>query len=72
MDGIKAFNPPDVGKDDHIVRRLGWAVVRQWDRLPEAARERIREQAVFVEDGIKTAQLNEQIQGFIRDHKGGD
>ena len=34
MDDANAFVPPDVGDDSHIIRRLGWAVVRQW-LLPE-------------------------------------
>jgi hypothetical protein len=49
INDIKAFMPPDVGVDEHVVRRLGWAVIRQWDRLPSALQERIQTQAVFVD-----------------------
>jgi hypothetical protein len=71
MAEIKAFAPPDVSSDDHIIRRLGWAVVRQWSHLPSDAKEIIREQAVFTEIGAPTTQLNEQIKAFIRKHGDG-
>jgi hypothetical protein len=67
---IKAFAPPDVGIAEHIIRRLGWAVVRQWSSLPDDVQERIREQAVFTEDKYATVQLNEQIKAFLRKHAG--
>ena len=47
MDGIHPIVPPDVGDELHIVRRLGWALLYQWDRVPDDLRERLIEQAVF-------------------------
>lgn len=65
-----AFKPPNVGADEHIITRLGWAVVRQWASLPGDARGLILEQAVFTEGKEPTVQLNEQIKLFIRKHSG--
>jgi translation initiation factor 2 alpha subunit (eIF-2alpha) len=71
MDDIKAFNPPDVGDDEHIIRRLGWALVRQWASLPDNLKAQIAQQAVFLYDKHATVQLNEQINAVIRKHAGG-
>jgi hypothetical protein len=70
MGDIKAFVPPHVGDDEHIIRRLGWAIVRQWASLPDDLKARITEQAVFTHDKYATVQLNEQINIFIRKHAG--
>ncbi|QBR71613.1 hypothetical protein CU048_10365 [Beijerinckiaceae bacterium] len=70
MDDIKAFNPPNVSDDEHIIRRLGWAVIRQWASLPDKLKAHIAEQAVFIDDKYKTVQLREQIAAFIRKHAG--
>jgi hypothetical protein len=67
---IKVFTPPNVDTDEHVIRRLGWAIVRQWSALPEAVRELIQKQAVFIEDKHVTVQLHEQIKAFIRRHSG--
>lgn len=67
---IQGFIPPEVGNDEHIIRRLGWAVIRQWANLPEDVKQRIREQAVFTEDRYQTSQLSEQINIFLRKHAG--
>ena len=68
MEPIKTFIPPDIGEDEHIVRRLGWAFLQQWSVIPGDVREQIRQQAVSVEDRHKTVQLNEQINAFIAKH----
>jgi hypothetical protein len=68
VDAFEPFIPPDIGGDAHIIRRLGWAVVRQWSALAKDVQERLREQAVFVQDDYHVARLNEQISGFIRKH----
>jgi hypothetical protein len=68
VEEIKGFMPPDIGDDDHIVRRMGWAAVRQWHKLPAEVQNRIRKQAVFVHDRYETVQLNEQIGIFIAKH----
>lgn len=59
-------------EDEHILRRLGTAVVVQWDSLPPAVQQLIRSQAVFMHDRYQTVQLNEQIGLFIDQHKGKD
>lgn len=43
------------------IRRLGKAVIVQWDSLPKDVQDqdRIREQAVFMHDSQETVQLNE-------------
>jgi hypothetical protein len=68
MDGIHAIVPPDVGDDLHIVRRLGWALLYQWDRVPDDLRERLIEQAVFTKDRKQTGQIKEQIEAFVGRH----
>jgi hypothetical protein len=68
MDAIQAITPPDVGAELHIIRRLGWALLYQWDRVPADLRERLIEQAVFTQDRYQTAQLNEQIAAFVHKH----
>ena len=65
MDGIHPIVPPDVGEDLHIVRRLGWALLYQWDRVPADLRERLIEQAVFTKERHQTAQIKEQIAAFV-------
>ena len=71
MDDIKSTVPIYDADDGHIVRRLGWAVVKQWQNLPEWARERIKQQAVFVHDSDVNVQLEQLIGAFIEKHKGG-
>jgi hypothetical protein len=68
MDGIHPIVPPDVGDELHIVRRLGWALLYQWDRIPDDLRERLIEQAVFTKDRHQTVQLKEQIAAFVGRH----
>ncbi len=68
MDGIHPIVPPDVGDELHIVRRLAWALLYQWDRVPEDLRERLIEQAVFTKDRHQTAQIKEQIAAFVHKH----
>ena len=56
--------------EEHIVRRLGAAVVSLWDTFPEESRERIVRTALHVRDKYDTVSLNEQIRMFIREHAG--
>ena len=67
---IKGVLPRNTEEEVHIVRRLGWAVVEQWAALPDDARARIVEQAVFVQDQYQTVQLKEQVEIFIRKYTG--
>ena len=55
--------------DEHILRRLGGAVVVQWANLPDDVRTLLVEQATFMLDRHQTVQLKQQIQAFIRDHQ---
>ena len=66
----KAFFPPDVGGDIHVIRRLGWAVIHLWDDLPKDVQSKILSQANFTEDSYQTISLNEQIRAFVRKHTG--
>ena len=68
MSDLKGFVPPDIGDDEHIIRRLGWAAVRLWPYLPEGLQERVRGLAVATHDRHETAQLNEQIDLFLKKH----
>jgi hypothetical protein len=59
--------PPEIEKEDeHIIRRLGWAVIRQWNNLPPAVQERIREQSFHTADrsGEAVVQLRQKIEIF--------
>jgi hypothetical protein len=47
---VKAFIPPNVGDQDHIIRRLGWAVVRNWSSLPAEVQADVYQQALYVQD----------------------
>ena len=55
--------------EEHILRRLGGAVVVLWDRLPDNARSKILAQATQMHDRHQTVQLGEQIEGFIERYK---
>jgi hypothetical protein len=46
----KAFIPPPIGDQDHIIRRLGWAVVRHWSSLPGDVQADVYQQALYVQD----------------------
>lgn len=55
--------------DDHIVRRLGKAVVAQWDALPGPVQDLILKQAVLMHDQQRVLQLRQKIKAFIRNWK---
>jgi hypothetical protein len=61
---VKSFIPPRIDDDEHIIRRLGWAVVRQWSKLPTSVQRQLQEQAGAVHDE-STVQLDQQINIFI-------
>lgn len=54
---------------EHIVRRLGKAVVVQWDALPKPVQDLILKQAVLMHDQQRVLQLRHKIKAFIRDWK---
>jgi hypothetical protein len=55
--------------DEHIVRRLGKAVVLQWDALPGPVQDLILKQAVLMHDQQRVLQLRQKIKAFIRKWK---
>jgi hypothetical protein len=69
---VKTFVPPNVASDDeHVVRRLAWALLKLWPSLSPDVQEQIRKQAIFTEDREPTVQLAQQIEIFINKHSGG-
>jgi hypothetical protein len=52
--------------DEHIVRRLGKAVVVQWDSLPADVQAHLLKQAVLMYDKQRTLQLRQKIKAFIQ------
>ena len=55
--------------DEHIVRRLGKAVVVQWDALPGSVQYLILKQAVLMHDQNRVLQLRHKIKAFIQNWK---
>jgi hypothetical protein len=52
--------------DEHLVRRLGSALVLQWDALPDELQDLIADQAVGVEDRADAPHSRENFETFIR------
>ena len=52
-------------EEEHILERLGRAVVAQWDELPEALQDRILKEAVRRDDRGRAATTERQIVAFI-------
>jgi hypothetical protein len=72
MDRVKPFFPPKIDPfDEHVVRRLAWALLKLWPDLPPNVQDQIRKQAIFTEDREPTVQLAQQIEMFIDKHSGG-
>jgi hypothetical protein len=63
---VKAFIPPPIGDQDHIIRRLGWAVVRHWSSLPGDVQADVYQQALSVQD--KNTVQFEELARFIEKH----
>jgi len=51
---------------EHFVRRLGSALVLQWDALPDSLQDLIIDQAAIVEDSSDDAHGPRDIEDFIR------
>jgi hypothetical protein len=63
---VKSFVPPDVGDEIHIIRRLGWALVRQWRNLSDEDKKLFLEQAHQTDDReVVIVQLAQQIDIFL-------
>jgi hypothetical protein len=57
--------------EQHIVQRLGAAVISCWEDLPQSVRSMLVEQAMKVLDGDETDEFDAQLKNFIRQHTGG-
>jgi hypothetical protein len=55
---------------EHILRRLGGAVVAHWDALPTEVQNLILMQAPLIHDRDDCVQLYQQIDAFIQLHRG--
>ena len=56
-------------EEEHILRRLGGAVIAQWDAFPESVRTLILSQAPLIYDRDHSVQLYHQIDAFIQTHQ---
>jgi hypothetical protein len=56
-------------EDEHILRRLGAALIVLWDQLPEAQQNKLVAQACLMPDHETTTSLHEQIRIFIREKR---
>ena len=54
---------------EHFLRRLGSALVLQWDVLPDELQDLIVDQAAAVDDRADAAHESADIEGFIRGAK---
>jgi hypothetical protein len=70
MSDIVARIIPYSEDQEHILRRLGGAVVAQWDALPSDVQSRILSQAPLIHDRYECVQLYQQIDAFIQLHQG--
>jgi hypothetical protein len=56
--------------EEHIVQRLGAAVIACWEELPRKARAMLVEKAQKVLDGDESDHFDIQLKNFIRQHTG--
>lgn len=56
--------------EEHLVRRLGVAVVSCWGDLPRELRTKIMERASQVLDHEEDKQFDEHLRKFIEEHGG--
>ncbi len=52
--------------DEHLLRRLGQALVLQWDELPDGLQDVLIDQASMVDDRDEAAHGAAEIERFIR------
>ena len=52
--------------DEHLLRRLGQALVLQWDELPDGLQDVLIDQAAAVEDREDAPHSADEIASFIR------
>ena len=70
MPEIRARDLHSDESEEHILRRLGKAVVAQWDHLPQPVRDQLVAQAVLVQDRDQSPDLHHQIMAVILKHQG--
>lgn len=51
---------------EHLVRRLGSALILQWDALPDALQDLVIDQAALVEDRTDAPHSADIIENFVR------
>lgn len=51
---------------EHMLRRLGQAVVLQWDALPDELQDLLIDQAVAVDDRDERVVEAKDVEGFVR------
>jgi hypothetical protein len=56
-------------EQEHLVRRLGEALVVQWDALPDDLQDLLIDQAALVEDREDAPHATADIESFIRSAK---
>ncbi len=56
--------------EEHIVRRLGAAVVSCWNELPDSIRVKLVERSLRVFDEDETVRFDEHIRTFLKQHAG--
>jgi hypothetical protein len=72
FDGCQRAGPKPKMKEKHLIERLGWAAVYQWDALPAEVQELLLDQAASVEVLPITVQLRQQLEIFVRKNKGSE
>jgi hypothetical protein len=73
-DGAYPAQPPQVVQktvkyrenQEHLLRRLGGALVLQWDALPDDLQDLLIDQAAIVDDRDDAAHESSDIENFIR------
>ena len=70
MSHIVARVIPYSEDQEHILRRLGGAVVAQWGALPTEVQDLILMQAPLIYDRDECSQVYQDIDAFIQVHQG--
>jgi hypothetical protein len=66
MTDIKARSVKCKADQEHILRRIGAALIIHWDDLPDALQDRVIDQAVLVADAVSAPPCREDVESFIR------
>ena len=68
MDGGKQKLVIYFEDEEHIVRRLGAAVISCWEDIPKPVRAKLVERAMRVLDPGETGEFDRQLKSFIKQH----